>query len=189
MSKFIVGITGASGSIYAARFLEELNKMDHEVHLIATDNGKKVFCYEMDYTIEEFVSPMKSKIILHDVHNLFAPIASGSFKADGMVILPCSMSTMAEIACGVSKNLLGRAADVCIKEKRKLILVPRETPLSSIHLRNMLTLSECGASILPAMPGFYSKPKTLDDIIYSIVGRTLDFMGIENDLYLKWGEN
>lgn len=189
MARYIVGITGASGSIYGVRLMEELLKRNHEIHLVLTNNGEKVLSYELRKDLKSIIEELKifnEKLLIHDINNLFAPIASGSFKVDGMVIIPCSMSTLAEVSSGVSKNLLGRAADVCIKEKRNLILVPRETPLSPIHLRNMLYLSEIGVKILPAMPGFYHHPESIDDIVNSIVGRVLDGLGIENTLYSKW---
>jgi 4-hydroxy-3-polyprenylbenzoate decarboxylase len=190
MSKYIIGITGASGSIYSLRLLEVLLKQGHEVHLVATYNGEKVFNYEIGSAISSDILSSFGKfdgtLRIHNVDDLFAPISSGSFNTHGMAVIPCSMSTLGEICSGASKNLLGRAADVCIKEKRKLVLVPRETPLSSIHLRNMLTLSELGVIILPAMPGFYHKPKTLDDMVDFVVSRVLDCLGVENNLYQKW---
>jgi 4-hydroxy-3-polyprenylbenzoate decarboxylase len=192
MARYIIGITGASGSIYGVKVVEELLRGGHEVHLVLTENGVKVLSYELEKDIDEVFSELNrcgGRMVIHDIEDLFASIASGSFKVDGMVIVPCSMSTLGEIANGVSKNLLGRAADVCIKEGRKLIIVPRETPLSSIHLRNMLTLRELGINILPAMPGFYQRPKTIEEIINFVVGRVLSGLGIENDLYLKWGND
>lgn len=189
MASYVVGITGASGSIYAVRLLEELLKADCEIHLVITENGKKVLAYEMGYALDVLISNLNQLGgILHfyQIDDLFAPIASGSFKIDGMVILPCSMSTVAEVSMGLSKNLLSRAADVCIKEKRRLVIVPRETPLSTIHLRNMLTLSELGVTIMPAMPGFYQKPETISDMVNATVGRILDYLGLENNLYMKW---
>lgn len=190
MARYIIGITGASGSIYGVKVVEELLRGGHEVHLVLTENGGKVLSYELEKDIDEVLSELNQcggRMVIHDIEDLFASIASGSFKVDGMAIVPCSMSTLGEIANGVSKNLLGRAADVCIKEGRKLIIVPRETPLSSIHLKNMLTLSELGINIVPAMPGFYQRPKTIEEIINFVVGRVLSGFGIENNLYLKWG--
>jgi 4-hydroxy-3-polyprenylbenzoate decarboxylase len=120
---------------------------------------------------------------------MFSPIASGSFKTDGMVIVPCSMGTLSKISYGTSDNLLTRAADVMIKEKRKLILIPRESPLSSIHLKNMLFLSDLNVTIIPPMPAFYLKPKTIEDIINNTVGRILGTLNVDSDLYHEWGEN
>lgn len=192
MGRYVVGITGASGSIYGVRVIEELLRTGNEVHVVITQNGGKVLSYEMERSLEEIIGELGScggKMIVQDIEDLFAPIASGSFRVDGMVIVPCSMSALGEIANGVSKNLLGRAADVCIKEKRNLIIVPRETPLSSIHIKNMLTLSELGITIMPAMPGFYQIPKTMDEVINFVVGRVLSGLGIDNNLYLKWGND
>lgn len=191
MSKYIIGMTGASGSIYGVRLIEELLKMGNEVHIIITDSGRKVLKYETDYTVEllkNHLEQFKGDNKIQDIDDLFAATASGSFRTDGMVVLPCSMATLGEIANGVSKNLLGRSADVCLKERRKLIIVPRETPLNTIHLKNMLSLSEAGALILPAMPGFYHKPETIDDMINFVVGKVMDSLGIENDLFDKWGK-
>ncbi len=188
MSRYILGITGASGSAYAVRLLQELLRGGHEVHLVMSQTGQKVMEYETGITIgPEFAHAYpQGSLVIHPHDDLFASISSGSYKTDGMVIVPCSMTTLGEIAAGCSRNLLGRAADVCIKERRKLILVPRELPFSTIHLRNMLTLSETGALILPANPGFYHKPQTVSDIVDFIVSRILDSLGIENNLYPKW---
>lgn len=191
MKRYIVALTGASGSIYAVRLLEELLKTEQEVHFIASDNGKKVLEYELETTFDSVLDPLYrlgGVLKLHENDNLFASVASGSFKTSGMAVIPCSMSTLGEIATGTSKSLMGRAADVCLKEKRKLVLVPRETPFSPIHLKNMLYLSEIGVTILPAMPAFYNKPKTLDDVVNFVVGRTLDALGVGNMLYREWGE-
>ncbi|MBB6217135.1 4-hydroxy-3-polyprenylbenzoate decarboxylase [Anaerosolibacter carboniphilus] len=189
MSKFVLGVTGASGSIYAVRLLEELLKSGHEVFLVCTKCGEQVLNYEVNLTIEHIVKQCGDhgkKLRVCAIDDLFAPIASGSFLIDGMVVLPCSMSTMGKISHGIGDNLLIRAADVCIKEKRNLVLVPRETPLSTIHLKNMLSLSEMGVTILPAMPSFYHKPRTIEDMIDAIVGRVMRSLGIENHLYHEW---
>ncbi len=188
MSRYIVGVTGASGSAYAVRLLEELLRGGHEVHLVVSETGQKVTEYETGINIgPEFADAYpQGKLVIHPHDDLFASISSGSYPTDGMVIVPCSMTTLGEIASGTSRNLVGRAADVCIKERRKLVLVPRELPFSTIHLRNMLTLSEMGVVILPANPGFYHKPQTLSDIVDFIVSRILDSLGIENSLYHKW---
>ena len=188
MSRYIVGVTGASGSAYAVRLLEELLRGGHEVHLVVSQMGRKVTEYETGMTIgPEFANAYsQGRLVIHPHDDLFASISSGSYHTDGMVIVPCSMTTLGEIASGTSRNLVGRAADVCIKERRKLVLVPRELPFSTIHLRNMLALSETGAVILPANPGFYHKPQTISDIVDFIVSRILDSLGIENNLYHKW---
>jgi 4-hydroxy-3-polyprenylbenzoate decarboxylase len=189
--KIIVGITGASGSIYGVRLLEELLSSKIEVHLIITKTGEKVLKYETSYDVLNLVKHLKSfgdTLIVHDVDDLFASVASGSFKADAMVIIPCSMSTLAEMSSGITKNLLTRASDVCLKERRKLIIVPRETPLNNIHLKNMLMLSEAGAIILPAAPGFYHKPSSIDDMVNFIIGKVFDMLNIDNKLFTKWGD-
>jgi flavin prenyltransferase len=189
--KIIVGITGASGSIYGIRLIEELLKSKIEVHLIITKTGEQVLKYETSYDVLNLKKHLKSfgeTLVIDDIDDLFACVASGSFKADAMVILPCSMSTLAEMSSGITKNLLTRASDVCLKERRKLIIVPRETPLNNIHIKNMLTLSEAGAIILPASPGFYHKPVSIDDMVNFIIGKVFDLLEIENKLFTKWGD-
>ena len=192
MKRIIVGITGASGSAYFLRVMEALSRQELEIHLIASEQGRKVLTYETGAVLEEkarFWSGKRAEIVLEDNENMFSPVASGSFRCDAMVILPCSMSTVAEIACGITKTLLTRAADVMIKEKRRLVLVPRETPLSTVHLRRMAELSELGVTILPAMPGFYGHPQTLDEIVGFVAGKVLDSLEIENDCYQRWKGN
>lgn len=190
MRRYIVGITGASGSIYGVRLIEELLKEDTEVYLVITNNGRKVLEYELEINFENWlrsISKNKGKLKLCDIDDMFSSIASGSFKSDGMVIVPCSMGTLSKISNGISDNLLIRAADVMIKEKRKLILIPRETPLSSIHLRNMLFLSNLNVLIIPPMPAFYEKPKTIEDIVNVTVGRILSSLNVDNELHHEWG--
>ena len=192
MKKYIVGITGASGSIYGVRLVEELIKQGNEVHLVITNNGRKVLEYEIEVNFEEWIYSLKEyngSLIVCDIDDMFSSIASGSFRTDGMVIVPCSMGTLSKISCGVTDNLLIRAADVMIKEKRNLILVPRETPFSPIHLKNMLFLSEMNVTILPPMPAFYQKPKTIEELVDITVGRILSSLNIESDLYDEWGVN
>ena len=179
MKKIIVGLTGASGSAYFLRLIEVLLEYEIEIHVIASERGSQVLKYETGVSLEEQIKVWNEQssnttITLEDNNNMFSAVASGSYRCDGMIIIPCSMSTMAEIANGITKSLLTRAADVMIKEQRKLVIVPRETPLSTIHLKNMYELSKVGVTILPAMPGFYNHPETLDDIINHIVGKTLD---------------
>lgn len=189
MGKYIIGITGASGSIYGIRLVEELVQLGNEVFLIVTGQGKKVFAYELELSLEDWLSNLDhEKITVCDENDFFLPIASGSFYVDGMAIIPCSMGSLAKIANGISDSLLTRSADVCIKEKRKLIIVPRETPLSQIHLENLLKLSQIGTDIIPPIPEFYSKPKSIDDIVNVTVGRILDRLGVSNKLYQKWGD-
>jgi len=190
LRRYIVGITGASGSIYGVRLIEELLKEDTEVYLVITNNGRKVLEYELEINFENWlrsISKNKGKLKLCDIDDMFSSIASGSFKSDGMVIVPCSMGTLSKISNGISDNLLIRAADVMIKEKRKLILIPRETPLSSIHLRNMLFLSNLNVLIIPPMPAFYEKPKTIEDIVNVTVGRILSSLNVDNELHHEWG--
>lgn len=192
MKKIIIGITGASGSAYFLRVMEVLSQQELEIHLVASDQGRKVLTYETGVILEEQAqlwNKNRADIILEDNENLFSPVASGSFRCDAMVILPCSMSTVAEIAGGITKTLLTRAADVMIKERRRLVLVPRETPLSTIHLKKMAELSQLGVTILPAMPGFYGHPQTLDEIIGFVAGKVLDSLEIENDCYQRWQGN
>ena len=192
MGRYIVGITGASGSIYGVRLIEELIKEDNEVYLVITDNGRKVLEYEVEINFEEWfgnINKSRDKLKLCDIDDMFSSIASGSFKTDGMIIVPCSMGTLSKISSGASDNLLTRAADVMIKEKRTLILIPRETPLSSIHLKNMLFLSNLNVTILPPMPAFYQKPKTIEDLVNITVGRILASLNVDSDLYHEWNGN
>jgi 4-hydroxy-3-polyprenylbenzoate decarboxylase len=182
MKKIIAGISGASGSILGIRLLQEL-KGKAETHLIITDTAKKILEHETGFTIKQ-VEKLATKSYSNS--DFFAPAASGSFKTEGMVIIPCSMKTLAGIASGFSDNLLLRCADVTLKERRKLVLVARETPLSYIHVKNMETVSQSGAIILPPVLSFYSKPKSIDDMVNHIVGKTLDMLGFENTLYKRW---
>ena len=189
MKKIVVGITGASGSIYAKRMIEVLVSQDITVHVISTDTGKKVFHYEIGIKLESWISELQKTyphVKLEDNQNLFAGVASGSYGFDAVIILPCSMGTMAEISHGLSSNLLCRAADVALKESRDLIVVPRETPLNTIHLENMCHLSKVGAKIIPAMPGFYHHPQTMDDLINFVVGKVLSYLKIEHQLFKTW---
>lgn len=188
--KIVVAITGASGSPYSIKLIDTLIHMGYEVHIVASKNGKAVFEHENGISFTKYIQEKKeifpTKVFEHDNDNLFSSIASGSFKIDGMAIVPCSMSSLGNIANGTSGTLIGRAADVCLKEKRRLVLLVRETPLNSIHLTNMLTLSNMGAFIVPAVPAFYNMPKTIDDIINFVNGRVLDCLGVDNDLYPRW---
>ena len=187
MKKIVVGITGASGSIYAKRLIEELAKKDFLVHVIATDKGKQVFKYELSLDLKLWISELKyPNVKLEDNQNLFAGVASGSHGFDAVIVMPCSMGTLAEISHGLSRNLLCRAADVALKEGRKLIIVPRETPFNTIHLENMCRLSKVGATIIPAMPGFYHHPQTLEDLVNFVVGKVLSYLNIEHHLFKTW---
>lgn len=183
--KIIVGISGGSGAIYALGILRALKDLDIETHLVISTMGEYVVKHECDVNLDELIEMAD---YYHENYNLAAPIASGSFKTDGMIIVPCSMKTLSAITYGYSDSLLTRAADVCIKDKRRLVVLPRETPLSSIHLENMLKLSNLGVTIMPPTPGFYNHPQDLNDIVTSIVGRSLDQLGIEHNLLKRWGE-
>ncbi len=180
----IIGITGASGAIYGIRLLEALHNLGNiETHLVISRAGEGVIKYETDYSINR-VKQLAN--FSYDIDDMAAPICSGSFLRDGMVIAPCSMKTLSAIANSYTDNLLVRAADVNLKEKKPLILLPRETPLHQGHLRNMLTLAEMGTIILPPMPGFYFKPETIDDIVNHTVARVLDLLGIKHTLSRRW---
>ena len=181
--KLIIGISGASGVIYGVRLLELLNKENIETHLVFTPLSENILEQETNFKKQKLI---ELATYHYKIDDLAAPISSGSFLTQGMIIIPCSMKTLAGIACGYSDNLLLRAADVTLKEKRTLVIVPRETPLRKIHLENMLRLANEGVTILPAMPGFYYNPKTLDDAINHIVGKVLDILGINNNLYQRW---
>lgn len=182
--RLVVGITGASGVIYGIRTLEVLKKLGVESHLVMSDWGARNVKIETSHTVD-YVRSLPFRVYEDD--NLAAPVSSGSFKTDGMVVVPCSMKTLASIANGFDDSLVSRAAGVCLKEQRRLVVVPREAPLSKIHLDNMTKLASAGAVIVPAMPGFYHKPKTLDDLVNHVVGKVLDQFGIEHALFKRWG--
>lgn len=181
--KIVVGISGGSGSIYAVSLLKALKELRIETHLVVSTMGEYVTNHECGVNLEELKSLATH---YHDNKNFAAPIASGSFKVDKMIVLPCSMKTLSGVACGFSDSLISRACDVTIKEGRKLILVPRETPLSPIHLENMLKLAKMGVTILPLSPGFYNHPQTIEDIVFNMTGRILDMLEIENNLVNRW---
>lgn len=183
--RLIVAITGASGVIYGKRLLEVLQKKGVETHLIVSEAAEGVIEHELEMAVKDLE---RLATRAYNAKNLSAPIVSGSFKTDGMVIVPCSMKTLAGICHGYSDNLILRAADVTLKEKRRLILVPRETPLNAIHLRNMLNLAEHGIVLLPAMPAYYHKPKSVEALVDHLVGKVLDLLEIEHSLYRRWGE-
>lgn len=194
--RIAVGITGASGCIYGVRLTQELLKMGHTVHLIITEAGWQVFQQELllntsnrEQLIQEQFVAYGNTLHYHTLRDFNAPIASGSYRCEGMIIIPCSMGTLSGIANGASGNLLERAADVMLKENRKLILVPRETPLNTIHLENMLKVSRAGGRVLPAMPGFYHLPQSMDDLINFLVGKALDALDIPHSLFKRWGEH
>lgn len=193
--RLAVGITGASGSIYGVRLIECLLDQEYEVHLVVSNAGWRVIKEELGWNITDREGILNEKfgsrpgsLVYHPINDIGASIASGSFLMDGMIIMPCSMGTLSAIAHGASDNLMARAADVMLKEGRSLVLVPRETPLHAIHLENMLKLSQLGVKMVPAMPAFYYHPKTMDDLINFLVGKVLDTLRIEHQLFTRWGE-
>jgi len=182
MKKLVVGVSGASGVIYAFRMLEAISGQV-ESHLIISQASRTTVELETDFDIEE----LKAKAThVHETGNLAAPVSSGSFLTDGMVIIPCSIKTLSGVANSYNDNLLTRAADVTLKERRKLVMVVRETPLHSGHLKLMVKVSEMGAVILPPVPAFYHRPRTIDDVINQTVGKILDHFGIEHALFERW---
>lgn len=192
----VLAMTGASGAPYAVRLLQVLCQAGRTVHLTISPSGAHVLREETSIAPAQSASRFDplvfgdldpDRVVFHHHADFTAGIASGSFPTGGMVICPCSMSTLASIATGVTTNLITRAADVHIKERRKLILVPRETPLSLIHLENMTTVTRAGAVVLPAMPGWYHNPESLNDLVDFVTGRICDQLGIGNDLIPRWG--
>ena len=201
MSTYIVAVTGASGAPYALRLLGALAESGHQIKLVVTDAGEKVVAIECGLRLrgtsrhkeaqwKEALGLTREDDALQLLlpSNLAASIASGSFRTAGMAVLPCSMGTLSRIATGASLNLVERAADVTLKERRPLVLVPRETPLNQIHLQNMLTTQQAGADIVPAMPAFYHRPQTIQELVDTLVGRVLDRLGVESELLLRWAE-
>lgn len=197
MSTYVLGITGASGAPYACRVLQGLLEAGHYVKLIVSPSGERVVDIELGTRFtgsrtnrlqqwKALASYEGEALELLPHRDFAASIASGSYPFAGMAIVPCSMGTMARIAGGMSTNLIERAADVALKERRQLVIVPRETPLNRIHLQNMLALHDAGAEIMPAMPGFYHQPHSVDDIVDMMAGRILDRLGVENALYKRW---
>jgi 4-hydroxy-3-polyprenylbenzoate decarboxylase len=181
--RLVVGLSGASGTVYGIRLLETLKKTDIETHLVMSKSAEMTLVYETDYKPKD-IKALAS--VVHPAADIGASISSGSFPTMGMVIVPCSIRTMSEIATGVTSSLVSRAADVVLKEKRRLVLAVRETPLHGGHLRTLVTLSDMGAVIAPVVPAFYNKPKTLDDIINHTVGRLLDLFGVETKTVKRW---
>jgi len=198
MARYTVAITGTSGSAYGVRLLDALLRAGHDVAFVATPVGRQVVARELGLDLPEqdgeerilsFLElPPTAALRVVAFDDLFDSIASGSHAVDGMVVAPASMGFCGSLAAGLGSKVAERAADVMLKEKRPLVLVPRETPLGLIHLRNLTTLAEAGAVILPAMPAFYQHPKTLDDVVDFVVGKVLDVLGIENHLFERWGE-
>lgn len=198
---YIVALTGASGVVYGKRFLEVLlSNYNCKIKLLISQPAEKVLELEMGWKLKGDTSEKNkqlhkllgfsesdSKLEYIDYYDLAGPLCSGSFLSQGLIIIPCSMATLAGVAHGLSRNLIERTADVMLKESRPLILVPRETPLNEIHLQNMLTLKKAGAHIIPPMPAFYHNPQKISDLVDFVVGKVLDVMGLEHNLYKRWG--
>jgi len=197
MSTFVIGITGASGAIYGVRLLTALARGGHTLHVVVSATGRGILKDECGIDLGGSAAAArkalrskvgaKADIVVHPERNLYAPIASGSFRTDAMVVAPCSMKAAAAIAHGLASGLIERAADVHLKEGRPLVLVPRETPLSAVHLENLLKLARLGVRVLPAMPGFYTLPKTVDELVDFVVARILDTLGVGPEWHPRWG--
>lgn len=195
MKPWIVGITGASGIRFAARLIQVLNKTGRRIHLVISEPARLTMKEELGVTLSSLTAEAFARtfhienaalIEMHHPKEWTAPVASGSYPVEGMVVVPCSMGTLGAIANGLSMNLIHRAADCVIKENRRLVLVPRETPFSAIHLENMLKLARLGVRVVPPIPGFYSGEKTIDDIVDFVTGKILDQMNISHTLYPRW---
>jgi flavin prenyltransferase len=197
--RIVVGVTGASGAIYGVRTVRALLMAGCEVHLVVSKFGERLLAEEAGISLareglaervarEEGFAEGLGRLVRHDARDLGAPISSGSFRTAGMVVAPCSAKTLGGIASGYATTLVERAADVCLKERRPLILVVRESPLSLIHLRNMVTVTEAGAIVLPASPAFYQGPRSFEDLGDFVAGRVLNLLGIEHGLFRPWGE-
>jgi 4-hydroxy-3-polyprenylbenzoate decarboxylase len=189
--QIIVGVTGASGAIYARRLIECLCDAGVTVHWVVTPNGKRLLSDELglaDVSVHSLLGRDSDRVILHPYRDVGSVIGSGSFRTDGMIVCPCSGNTLAAIAVGLAGNLLDRAAAVTLKEGRRLVLVPREMPLSRIELQNALRLSEAGAIICPASPGFYMLPTTIEDLVDFVVGKLLDLVDVEHRLNTRWAD-
>ena len=189
--RIIVGITGASGAEYARRLVECLCQAEHETHVIASPNGRRLFQEELGLSTvsaDSLLGSDSDRVVVHNYRDVGAKIASGSFRTAGMIVCPCSTNTLGAIAAGLGDNLINRAAAVTLKEGRRLILVPREMPLSRIDLLNALRLQEAGAIICPASPGFYMEPKTIGDLIDFVVGKLLDLLNVPHELNTRWAD-
>ena len=182
--KLVIGITGSTGVIYGVKILEILKQLNIQTHLVITEWAKKCLAMETDYKLDQLKSLSTE---YSDDSNLASGISSGTYRHDGMIVIPCSMKTLSSIANGYDETLVARAAGVTLKESRKLVLVIRETPLTAINLENMLKLARLGIVILPPVPGFYTKPKSIEQIIDHTVGKCLDQFNIDHDLYKRWG--
>jgi 4-hydroxy-3-polyprenylbenzoate decarboxylase len=193
MHEYVVAITGASGAVYGLELVRALAGARNKVHVVVSEGGARVLRHECGLSInpkqpnEELLAPgLGDRLVPHSFENYGATVASGSYPLTGMAICPCSMGTLARIASGAAENLVTRAADVCLKERRRLVLVPREAPLSTIHIENMLRVSRAGAVILPASPGFYHRPAGVEDLVRFVVARTLEQLGLEQHLLEPW---
>lgn len=182
--RLVVGISGASGFVYGARLLELLRDLDVETHLVVSRSAATAMAHETDRKLAD-VTALASRTWKHD--DMAAAVSSGSFRTLGMVVAPCSMKTLAEIATGVSTTLIGRAADVVLKERRRLVLLARETPLTAVHLKNMLAVTEMGGIVAPPVPAFYARPQSLDEMVDHTLGRVLDLFGLESGTVRRWG--
>jgi 4-hydroxy-3-polyprenylbenzoate decarboxylase len=194
-SDIVLAMTGASGAPYAVELLRTLTRAGHTVHLTISPSGAQVLREELGISISlkqfdpaPFAAPGPGAIVYHSHEDFSAGIASGSFLTAGMAVAPCSMSTLGSIAHGITSNLITRAADVHLKERRKLVLVPRETPLNLVHIENMAAVTRAGAVVLPASPGWYHRPQSLDDLVRFVVSRICDQLGVPNALIQRWGE-
>jgi 4-hydroxy-3-polyprenylbenzoate decarboxylase len=183
--RLIIGISGSSGIVYGIRLLQVLKQLDIETHLVVSKAGQLTRAYECTLSAAELRA---LACVNHKCSDVSAPIASGSFRTLGMIIAPCSMNTLGEIANGMSSNLLTRAADVVLKERRRLVLLPREAPLHLGHLNNMVSVTQMGGIIYPPVPAFYTKPQTIDELVDDTVGRVLDLFGLDSGLVRRWGE-
>ena len=184
--KLVIALTGASGSIYGIRLLEFLQtRKDIETHLVISETAGDVIPYETDYASSEQVKQLAD--YCYNSNDMAASISSGSFSTDGMIVIPCSAKSLSAISHSYGATLIARAADVCLKERRRLVLVFRETPLTLAHIENMKQITLMGGIILPPLPGFYAKPSSIDDIVNHAVGKALDLFGIEHDLFKRWG--
>lgn len=201
MGRYIVGVAGGSGAPYMRRVLEGLLLAGHQVHMVVTEAGRKVSELESglrltgqpevdEHRMVDWLGNPRfaDRLHMYALNDFESPVASGSFKTDGMVVVPCSMGALGRIAHGTGSNLLERAADVMVKERRRLVLVPREMPLSLIHLRNMTAAAEAGIEIVPAMPAFYHQPRTVQDLVDTVAGRVLDRLGVDAPFLRRWKE-
>ncbi len=194
MRAFAIGLCGGSGIAYGLRLTEVLLTAGHTVHLCATGAALRVLQHEAEVALDPaapalaqlFAEPLRARLAVHDLVAVEATPSSGSARLHGTILIPCSMGTLARVAHGFSSNLVERMGDVALKEGRPLVVVPRETPLSTVHLENMLKLARAGAIVLPAMPGFYHRPRSVQDLVDFVVGKVLDRLGVDHELYRRW---